>query len=336
LPGKDNQHGILRLTGVGHLKLRGMPRTPGEPKTLEICHKAGQWYASVTMSCEPVRQGGTLAAGLDVGIETFATLSLAEDARMVPPPAGVVVRQEGTTLAIASLKLRPARLAPGTPAQQAAVPPGRPGLVIENPRHTRQALQKLKRAQRALARKQKGSANRAKARRQVTRLHQKVAARRLNFLHQVTAWLAMWLAFLATEQLNIQAMTAQGGRRKRGLNREWLSVSPGTFLAMLKTKVEETALQYVEVPTRTVKPSQTCSVCGRQAKKSLDERIHACPCGLRCGRDENAARVMLNWALSACGREPAACGVGSSGASSGRVKLPAKKHETPAIPAFAG
>jgi len=46
-----------------------------------------------------------------------------------------------------------------------------------------------------------------------------------------------------------------------------------------------------------VKSSQTCHGCGVQVKKTLSERIHHCDCGASCSRDENSAKVMLNWAL---------------------------------------
>ncbi|MDD1472778.1 transposase, partial [Dolichospermum sp. ST_sed4] len=53
----------------------------------------------------------------------------------------------------------------------------------------------------------------------------------------------------------------------------------------------------VEVPTRQVKPSQTCPKCGNQHKKTLDKREHECGvCGYVQDRDIAAAEVMLYWA----------------------------------------
>ena len=77
-------------------------------------------------------------------------------------------------------------------------------------------------------------------------------------------------------------------------------------------QAEEAGLQWCEVPTRQVKPSQTCHRCGVQRKKPLSERTHRCDCGAACSRDENAARVMLNWALTgnATGQELAEVGSG--------------------------
>lgn len=54
---------------------------------------------------------------------------------------------------------------------------------------------------------------------------------------------------------------------------------------------------FVEVPTKTVKPSQTCPNCGNLNKKTLDERIHQCEvCGFTMDRDLAAALVMPLWA----------------------------------------
>ncbi|PKL75331.1 MAG: hypothetical protein CVV27_15895, partial [Candidatus Melainabacteria bacterium HGW-Melainabacteria-1] len=83
-------------------------------------------------------------------------------------------------------------------------------------------------------------------------------------------------------------------------------------------------LHWVEIAPRKVKPSQTCSGCGHREKKPLSQRWHHCQhCGLSLSRDENAARVILNWALTktATGREPAPCGAEHS----------AMKHETHGI-----
>ncbi|WP_038033625.1 zinc ribbon domain-containing protein, partial [Thioalkalivibrio sp. ALE23] len=61
-------------------------------------------------------------------------------------------------------------------------------------------------------------------------------------------------------------------------------------------KAEEAGAWAMEAPTRQLKPSQTCHACGRQEKKPLGQRHHACACGASCSRDENAARVLMAWA----------------------------------------
>jgi putative transposase len=64
----------------------------------------------------------------------------------------------------------------------------------------------------------------------------------------------------------------------------------------IEYKVIEAGGVFVEVPTRKVKPSQTCPNCGNQHKKTLDERVHQCGvCGFTLDRDLAAALVMLLW-----------------------------------------
>lgn len=277
LPGAGGAHGKLRLSGVGEVTIRGKARTAGVPVTCDIQHKGGRWYASVTLRCEPRREAGTRAAGLDWGVKTFATL----------------VEPDGTRHDIA------------------------------NPGFAREAASRLAKAQRDLARKQKGSKNWKEARAIVGAISRKVANQRTNFLHQTSAKIIAMVALLATEALNVRGMTSSGGSRKAGLNREILSTAPFAFIQMLQTKAAEAMAEFVEVPTRRVKPSQTCPGCGRQKKKALWQRRHSCECGLELGRDEAAALVCVQWALTgiAHGREPAVCGAGTAPRRSRKLHL---------------
>jgi len=79
---------------------------------------------------------------------------------------------------------------------------------------------------------------------------------------------------------------------------------------LLKYKAEEVGIEWIEIRTREAKPTQTCHKCGRIEKKHLRQRMHNCPCGANYTRDENAARVILNWALygNATGQELARYG----------------------------
>lgn len=202
---------------------------------------------------------------------------------------------------------------------------------VENPRFLNKAQrQKIRVLQKAVSRKSnKRSQNRKKSVSKLSAECRRIASRRKDFLHQTSAKIVKEYGLIATEKLNIKNMTASGGAYKKGLNRSILDTAPSTFISLLKTKAEEAGSEWVEVPTRLVKPSQTCHQCGIQRKKLLSERKHHCDCGASCGRDENAARVMLNWALfnNAAGQELSEVG-------SLRC-LQALNHETPTITALA-
>lgn len=203
-------------------------------------------------------------------------------------------------------------------------------VVIENPRHLKSSEDKLRKAQKNLSRKKKGSKNRRKAKKILANVHERVAWKREDFLHQTSAFIVKSASLIATESLNIKAMTANGGSYKTGLNRSILDTSPGKFFELLAYKAADAGIPYIEVPTRKVKPSQTCSGCGYIEKKQLSERIHDCKkCGLVLDRDVNAALVILNFASTgiATGREPAL-----SVESEVTCSL---KHETPPTPEHA-
>ena len=117
---------------------------------------------------------------------------------------------------------------------------------------------------------------------------------------------------------------SSGGSRKKGLNREILSTAPAQFHQLLKSKAEEAGIIWIEIPTRIVKPSQTCYKCHAQKKKALSERWHSCACGASCHRDENSARLNLAYAFAkVSGQELAEAG--------SRGCFATLNRETPAI-----
>jgi putative transposase len=65
----------------------------------------------------------------------------------------------------------------------------------------------------------------------------------------------------------------------------------------IKYKIKQIGGVFVEVPTKKVKPSQTCPKCGHQYKKTLDIRVHKCTvCNYIQNRGIAAAELMLYWA----------------------------------------
>lgn len=82
----ESKQKTLTLHEVGTIKIRGNSRNIGTPKTLDICHKHGKWYASVTIECTPVRNKGTKEVGLDWGVKTFATIVSDTDVETIENP----------------------------------------------------------------------------------------------------------------------------------------------------------------------------------------------------------------------------------------------------------
>jgi putative transposase len=140
-------------------------------------------------------------------------------------------------------------------------------------------------------------------------LNRKVANQRQNFVHQETTRIISCNSTVVTEKLEVKNMSAKAkkgdalslskGKRKKqkaGLNKSILDVGMGMIRDALKAKLSDIGGLFVEVPTRKVKPSQTCPKCGHQEKKSLAARTHVCyDCGYTQQRDIAAAEVMLLW-----------------------------------------
>ncbi|MEO7744352.1 MAG: transposase, partial [Usitatibacter sp.] len=142
-------------------------------------------------------------------------------------------------------------------------------------------------AQRALARKKRGSGGRREARNTVARCHAAVARQRTDHLHQASARLVRDYDAIAVEKLNIEGL-ARGVLAKDVHDASW-----ARFIAMLRYKAERAGVRLIEVDPRNT--TQDCSGCGMHVPKGLGDRRHACPhCGLTIDRDLNAARNILN------------------------------------------
>ena len=179
---------------------------------------------------------------------------------------------------------------------------GSNGLVIEPPKFFRKGEKKLRKEQRRLSRKVKGSKNRRKQRRKVARVHLKIANQRDDFIHQLSRELASKYSVIVVEDLQLTNLV-----RNHSLAKSFNDAGLGTFIDMLEYKVSETGAQLVKVnPAYT---TQTCSRCGNvrqgENKVQLGERTYHCPtCGLEMDRDLNAANNIHRAGLArihACG-----------------------------------
>ncbi len=153
---------------------------------------------------------------------------------------------------------------------------------VEIPQHYRKSEKKLKRLQRHLSRKNKGSNRRKKAIKRVAKTHLKVANQRKDFHYKTSIWLLNQSQVIAHENLNIK------GLAKSMLAKSVTDAGWGQFLQILNTKAASAGCLVVAVnPNGT---SQECSDCGAIVSKTLSDRWHSCQCGASYCRDHNAAR----------------------------------------------
>ena len=159
------------------------------------------------------------------------------------------------------------------------------GTVIPNPRALGARLKALRKAQKALSRKVKGSARRERARECVARLYARVADVRADVINKATTMITRTYGVVCVEDLNVAGMV-----KNHSLARSLSDASLGEFRRQLEYKTARTGA-VLRVVDRWFPSSKTCSNCGVvKAKLSLSERTFNCDdCGLSIDRDLNAA-----------------------------------------------
>ena len=175
------------------------------------------------------------------------------------------------------------------------------GRKIISPRFLRQAEKRLKRRQRDLARKQKGSRNQDKARVKVARAHARVADARRDFHHQLSTALIRDNQAVAVEDLAVHGL-ARTRLAKSVHDAGWTE-----FVAMLEYKARRYGREFHRIG-RFTPTSQTCCLCGvKDGPKPLHVRAWQCQkCGAWLDRDINAAvnvATAAGLAVTACGAD---------------------------------
>jgi putative transposase len=157
---------------------------------------------------------------------------------------------------------------------------------VPNPKFYRRFERKLKQAQRALSRKQKGSRNREKAKQLLANCHQRLARHRANHLHHTTAKIVEMFRWIGVEDLAVANLM-----KNHSLARALADASFGEIRRQLTYKAEW-AGGHVAVADRFFASSKICSTCGhKHSVLKLQDRTWTCPvCGATHDRDVNAAR----------------------------------------------
>jgi putative transposase len=162
------------------------------------------------------------------------------------------------------------------------------GEKIVNPASERRDRRKLAKAQRALARKEKGSNNRAKARLKVARVYAWIADRRRDHLHKVTTRLVRENQVIAVEDLTVRNMVKNHSLARAISDASWRE---------LRSMLEYKAAWYgrtLLVVDRWFPSSKLCSACGTlNDTMPLNIREWTCACGAVHDRDVNAAKNVL-------------------------------------------
>ncbi|WP_432187052.1 RNA-guided endonuclease InsQ/TnpB family protein [Streptomyces sp. Tue6028] len=196
------------------------------------------------------------------------------------------------------------------------------GRKIDSPRFLRRAEKKLKRLQRELSRKAKGSRNRAKARIKVARQHARVANRRRDFHHKASTQIIRDNQAVYMEDLAVSGL----GRTR--LAKSVHDAGWSAFVGMLQYKATKHGRTFTKVD-RAFPSSQVCSACGfRDGPMPLHVREWTCgECHAVHDRDHNAARNVLfeGRRIVAAGRAETLNASWSAGKTG--TKVPAQRGE---------
>jgi putative transposase len=180
------------------------------------------------------------------------------------------------------------------------------GTLITNHRHTRQAAERLARAQRNLAAKQRGSNRRRLAVEQVAAAHRRVRNQRTDTLHQLSRRLVNGHDMIVHERLALSNLVRRpkprpdgkgghapnGAAAKAGLNRCIHDAGWGQLLAMIAYKAESAGRTVIAVEPRNT--SRTCAHCGHISAGNRHGAVFRCrACAHQAHADTNAAINIL-------------------------------------------
>ena len=162
------------------------------------------------------------------------------------------------------------------------------GETMDCPQYFRKSLNIIRKMNKSLSRKVKGSHSYNKAQKRLSKEHERIANRRSEFHWQLAHTLCKHNSFIAIEDLNISAMKQLWGRKISDLG-----------FSSFVLKLVHVSIKYnteIFCIDRFEATSQICHVCGFKYSelKNLRIREWICPhCGVHHNRDINAAIYIL-------------------------------------------
>jgi putative transposase len=163
-----------------------------------------------------------------------------------------------------------------------------------NPRFLRKGETVLKRSQRLVSRKVKGSSNRRKARVILGKRHLKISRQRKDHAMKLARCVITSNDVVVYEDLRVSNMVKNHCLAKSISDASWYQFR--VFLEYFGK-----VFGRITIAVNPAYTSQECSNCGEVVKKSLSTRTHVCKCGCVMDRDHNAAINILNRGISTTG-----------------------------------
>lgn len=166
------------------------------------------------------------------------------------------------------------------------------GTEIQNPKYLNKALKKLKRLQRSVSRKNKGSNSRKKAVKLLARQYEKVTNKRKDFLHKTTKYLIDHYDTICLETLSASNMV-----KNHRLAQAIQDIGIYTFNSYMDYKAEWYGKNVIRIG-RFEPSSKMCSCGYIHRGLKLSDRVWTCPaCGSVNQRDLLAAQNIKKFAF---------------------------------------
>ncbi len=255
----DNGH--VMLSKIGEVRMFMHRRIIGDIKTLSIKRdKVGDWFMTITVDMQKGYSADVRADNIERPCPDFTI------------PIGI------------DLGLK-------------ALITTSDGVQVDPPKLLRESEKKLKRAQRNLSRKKKGSGKRESAKKRVAKVHRKIQRQRDDFIHKISSSLVENHDLIVFEDLNIAGMVKNHHLAKSIMDAAWTELVQFTAY-----RAESAGKVVVLVNPRGT--SKTCSRCDWVKENlKLSDRMFRCDrCGLEIDRDLNAAINIRNRGIAKVGR----------------------------------
>ena len=167
------------------------------------------------------------------------------------------------------------------------------GKEIPNPKNLKNAIAKLKRLQRRLSKKAKGSNNREKAKRVLACQYERVTNRRNDFLEKVTRQLVM-----TYDTICLETLSASNMMKNHRLAQVLSDIAIGRFNERIEQKAEWYGVNILRIGK--FEPSSKMCTCGYVYRDlKLSQRVWTCPnCGRKNQRDLLAANNIKVFAFN--------------------------------------
>ena len=280
---REKKQGVRQKAGFPRLKGKGQYKSLTYPQSgfhlLENGHlklsKIGE--LRMFMHRDIVGEIKTLNLSQDVSGKWYASFSVKQDNISFCP------EHTGNTIGVDAGLLHLATMSDGT--------------LIEPPHFLRKSERRIRKAQRNLSRKVKGSNNGKKARIILSKQHKKVKDKREDFAHKLSNQIVQNNDLIVFEDLNIRNMVKNHYLAKSIADASW-----NTLVQYTTYKAESAGKLVVSVdPGNT---SRTCSRCGwkRESLELSERTFHCDSCGYEIDRDLNAAINIHNLGLKKVGR----------------------------------